>query len=611
MSACLRCGRLSETDLCMSCERFEAERDGGTEFVQTVAADASDALLVVPPPDNPMAVARDFLMRHYMRGADLLLRHHRGSFHRWAGTCWPEDEGRRVKSHLYHWLERASYRNADGEFVPFKPNAKKVSEVAQALAAIGHVSELLNRPCWLDGREATDHLAMANGLLRLSTRTVEPHQPAFFNEHALPFDFDRAAPQPTRWLNFLRELWPDDEESIECLAEVMGYVLGGSTEQQKIFMLVGPPRSGKGTIGRVLTGLLGPHNVAAPTLAALTQNFGLQGLIGKPLALISDARLGNRSDGTVAVERLLSVSGEDTLTVDRKYKDHWTGRLPSRFMILTNELPRFTDSSGALASRFIIVVLSESFLGRENPRLSDELLREAPSIFNWCLDGLDRLNTRGFFREPDSSREAMRHLGDLASPVAAFVRDRCNIGPQHEVKKDDLWDAWKKWCLNEGRASPGTKAVFMRDLRAAFPGLKPKRLGAGGKEGHAVAGIRLLPERDPHSEAALHSPARGGSGAPVQGSAVASSTARTSGLHPEEEKFWAEQYACAIAPWAASRGEDKRAAEPDDPNAPVPGQEGYLDWLELEHKAGRVGAAERRAKRLRHLEAVCANEGQE
>jgi putative DNA primase/helicase len=59
-----------------------------------------------------------------------------------------------------------------------------------------------------------------------------------------------------------------------------------------------------------------------------------------------DARLGSRADNMIAVERLLSISGEDTITIDRKYRDPWTGRLPARFMILTNELPRFSDSSG-------------------------------------------------------------------------------------------------------------------------------------------------------------------------------------------------------------------------------------------------------------------------
>src|SRR5262249_21727672 len=159
-------------------------------------------------------------------------------------------------------------------------------------------------------------------------------------------------PPPQRWRRFLRELWGDDVESMETLAEVMGYVLGGGTEQQKLFLAVGPKRSGKGTIGRVLTGLLGAHNTAAPTLSSLTSNFGLSPLTSKPLAIISDARLSRRADSSVAVERLLSISGEDTLTVDRKYRDPWTGRLPTRFLILTNELPRFADASGALASRF-------------------------------------------------------------------------------------------------------------------------------------------------------------------------------------------------------------------------------------------------------------------
>ena len=121
----------------------------------------------------------------------------------------------------------------------------------------------------------------------------------------------------------------------------MGYVLGDDTRQQKIFLLIGPKRSGKGTIGRVLSGLVGTHNVAAPTLASLSTNFGLSPLIGKPLALISDARLSGYSDNSIVVERLLTLSGEDSLTIDRKYREPWTGRLPARLVLMTNELPRW------------------------------------------------------------------------------------------------------------------------------------------------------------------------------------------------------------------------------------------------------------------------------
>ena len=101
------------------------------------------------------------------------------------------------------------------------------------------------------------------------------------------------------------ELWGRDESSIDALQEMMGYILGGGTRLQKIFMFVGPKRAGKGTIGRVLTGLLGAHSVAAPTLASLSTHFGLSTLIGKPLGLISDVRLSKRSDSNVVVERLL------------------------------------------------------------------------------------------------------------------------------------------------------------------------------------------------------------------------------------------------------------------------------------------------------------------
>jgi len=270
----------------------------------------------------------------------------------------------------------------------------------------------------------------------------------------------------------------------------MGEVIGGDTRQQKIFLFVGPRRGGKGTIGRVLTGLLGKHNVAAPTLAGLATNFGLQELIDRPLGLISDARLGSKADSTIVVERLLSISGEDSITVDRKYKDPWTGRLPTRFVVLTNELPRLLDSSGALSSRFVLLVLTKSFLGAENPKLTDELLAEAPGILNWVLEGLDRLHKRGHFRMPTASEEALVQLEDLSSPVAAFLRDRCEQGPEFEIAVEELWSAWKDWCVDENR-HPGTKANFGKDLKATAPTVRRMRPREVEDRVYLYAGIRL------------------------------------------------------------------------------------------------------------------------
>ena len=72
----------------------------------------------------------------------------------------------------------------------------------------------------------------------------------FFNAFALEYDFDPSAPPPENWLGFLAQIWEDDTESIACLQEWFGYLLTPDTCQQKILMMVGPKRSGRGTIAR-------------------------------------------------------------------------------------------------------------------------------------------------------------------------------------------------------------------------------------------------------------------------------------------------------------------------------------------------------------------------
>jgi putative DNA primase/helicase len=504
---------------------------------------AADDRLIVASPSDPMAVARQFVDDGFRdQNGVALLRHHRGTFRRWSGTCWPESEGDAVRADLYRWLEGAHYWKATkngSDLSPFSPTMPKVAHVVDALRAIAYLDATVSPPAWLDGRvdpPADAIVAMRNGLLDMRARKLVPHSPAFYSPHALPFDFDPNATAPARWLRFLRELWPDDDESIDTLQEVFGYVLSGDTRLQKLFLTVGPKRSGKGTIGRVLTGLVGIANIAAPTLSSLTTGFGLQPLVDRPLAVISDARIGTRVDSMTAVERLLSISGEDTLTIDRKYLPAWTGRLPTRFLVLTNEIPQFRDASGALASRFVMLVLNVSFYGREDPALTDALLGEAAGIFNWALDGLERLRDRGHFMQPRSAREALRQLEDLSSPMGAFVRDVCTIGHDQQVGKDDLYDAWKRWCEDEGYARAGTKATFFRDLRAAVPGVIANRPREGEGRRQVLLGIAISasepgPVRGRSGVERLnHAPGQGG-----QGSIDPNETYRATNRNREEQ----------------------------------------------------------------------------
>jgi hypothetical protein len=83
---------------------------------------------------------------------------------------------------------------------------------------------------------------------------------------------------------------------------------------------------------------------------------------------------------STVVERLLSISGEDSISVDRKFLGSINLKLPTRFVFLTNELLRLSDVSTALAGRFLVLKLTRSFYGQEDPTLTEALFAELPEI---------------------------------------------------------------------------------------------------------------------------------------------------------------------------------------------------------------------------------------
>lgn len=297
-------------------------------------------------------------------------------------------------------------------------------------------------------------------------------------------------------MSFLKSVWSDDLDSIRLLQQWFGYVLTNNTRQQKMLLMIGPKRSGKGTVARVLRGLLGDGSVCGPTLASLSERFGLAPLLNASLAIISDARLSGRTDNAVVVERLLSISGEDALTVDRKHIEPVTSKLPVRVMMMTNEVPRLNDVSGALASRFLMLRMRRSFIGKEDIRLTDDLLTELPGILNWAVSGFDDLTAEGRFIEPEGSVELSIEMEELQSPVLKFLRERCSTGADESVPCDGLFASWRQWCGYEGRTHPGDSANFGRQLRAALPDIRTenRRTGEGEKRRRHYCGVAVAVE---------------------------------------------------------------------------------------------------------------------
>ncbi|MEM0989536.1 MAG: phage/plasmid primase, P4 family [Pseudomonadota bacterium] len=430
------------------------------------------------------------------------LLHHQQEFLDWDGAAYVNVDDLTVRAEAWTFLETCRVKPKEGETRPFNPTSGAIHTTVDALKAVTHLAPSREEPPrWLDRRSGPDPLDLLptrSGLLHLPTGDLMPATPALFTRNALDFSHEPDAPEPSRWLRFLAEVWPgsDEADCITALQEFMGYLLTPDTSLQKALLIPGPKRSGKGTIGRIMGKLVGEANTVAPSLNSFGRSdFGLEPLLAKQLAIVSDMRLSGRTDEAAVAENLLRITGEDRVSVNRKYKRAVEVTLRARFVLMTNEVPRFADKSGALVSRFIVLPMRESFFGREDTGLTGALLAELPGILNWAVEGWRRVRATKRITQPQAGSGVALQMGDLSSPIPAFVREWCVTGPDEWVAKGRLFSAFREWHRTAmGQDYLSNSAVFARDLYSAMDGqVKDSKSRKGQRRMPGFGGIALRP----------------------------------------------------------------------------------------------------------------------
>jgi putative DNA primase/helicase len=322
-----------------------------------------------------------------------------------------------------------------------------------------------------------------------------PATPKFFTRTALPIAYDKNAPEPKRWLGFLDEVTAGKNDDGEIVArpamvalirEMMGYLISSDTSMQRVFFLWGQPRSGKGTIMRVTTALVGKLNTSSPNIQSLAGDFGLQNLIGKSLATITDMNCDNKNQVSAAASVINGVSGEDFQSINRKNRDFWNGFLPSRFMLASNSLPNFGSHTGAMATRLLIVPFENSFVGREDRDLTPKLETELAGILNWCLDGLYDLQLRGDFEEPAESLKTKQRLILRSNPIHGFILECCTVETGADIAKDALYDAYADYC-EETKSRVLPKSDFTAELTDLYPTIAGAGIASPAPRGKSPA----------------------------------------------------------------------------------------------------------------------------
>ncbi len=303
-------------------------------------------------------------------------------------------------------------------------------------------------------------LCLLNGTYDLTKRALVAHSPDHRLLCKIPVEF-RPSAKCARWTAFVDSSVPNPLDR-EALQEVFGYCLFTGNPYQKMVMLIGPTRSGKSTILRILEGLLGRDNVSHQTLQNITgARFGAANLYGKLANTFAD--LPARALGDLGI--IKALTGEDSQDVERKGKEFFRLTWGGKAVFSCNDLPLMAKRDDAFFTRWLCLSVPNTVDPlKRDPDLTAKLLEELPGILNWALEGLYRLQARCRF-DPAIEEGGIKQLWlDTANPIRRYVRERLVTERGVDVSTESLYDDYLKWT-EEVDMEPDPRRKFVDRLR--------------------------------------------------------------------------------------------------------------------------------------------------
>jgi P4 family phage/plasmid primase-like protien len=477
-------------------------RHGKDEFYKLIAQAAEpepvDAGSVKVPASeiDPVQEARRIL-RQLQDGKHNKIRHHRGEFWRYTGgryLCTTDDE---VVSAVYTALDPFA----------FKITRSAVANVISALKAETQLPDAKDAPFWLDDVKGSNRIiALQNGLVDLGelietgTAELRPHTAAWFSPVRLPYRYDPAA-DCLRWKDVVHKNLRGDEELADLWQEWCGLCLVPAaafrtTTFQKFVVLEGEGNNGKSVFLSVLRGLVGVDNVSAVPLEMFGSRFSLIATLGKLVNVVAECGEIDK----VAEGHLKAFTAGDAMQFEQKHKPAFMAVPTARLVLATNNRPRFSDKSGGLWRRMLLIPMEATIADADRVIGMDTVdwwmqADQFPGVFNWAVEGLRRLMRNNGFTVANAVTEAVDEYKRDMNPARLFLEEHYATALECHVVTADVYSQYQEWCKANGYMPLGSR-MFGKEIRRTFPHVRETQVSEAGLRKRGYQGIGTKPASD-------------------------------------------------------------------------------------------------------------------
>lgn len=320
------------------------------------------------------------------------------------------------------------YENGIWKVIPPSDFARDVAGLFQRLRApfssgrIASVVETLKLIIPQQDAPARRLIGFRNGVLDTQSGLFSPHSKSHWLRTLCDVDFtppvegetlETHAPNFWRWLDRAASGNPTKRDVI--LAALF-MVLANRYDWQLFLEVTGPGGSGKSILAEIATMLAGEDNATSADIDTLEDPRKRASLIGFSLIRLPDQEKWS-GDGA----GLKAITGGDAVSVDPKYQNPYSTHIPAVILAVNNNPMRFTDRSGGVSRRRVIIHFPEQIAPEErDPQLRDKIARELAVIVRQLMQKFsDPMTARALLQSQQNSDEALSIKRD-ADPTFDF-----------------------------------------------------------------------------------------------------------------------------------------------------------------------------------------------